>query len=205
MAPLWLGYLVCSVVLLASVTTSSSVVLTVALSGLALCVVLQGALLPYGRDGSDEMAIVVTVPIAVVCLIGAPTKAVEVAMLFVGAQLTLSYFAAGVAKLGGAYWRDGSAFSRIARTASYGHPVLAAKLAHRPFVGRVATWGALGWELVVPVALLLGGLPAIIALAIGATFHLANAFIMGLNRFVPWFLAAYPSALFASLHFGLLA
>lgn len=205
MSLVWLAYLVCSLTLLTSVIAGSNVVLAGALVGLAVCVVVQAALLPYGRDGSDEMAVVITVPLAAACVLGAPTDGVELAMWFIAAQLALSYWAAGVAKTRGAYWRDGSAFQRIAKTMSYGHPALAAGLARRPLVGQVATWGALGWELTMPIALVLGGPPAVIALGMGAAFHVANACIMGLNRFVPWFLAAYPAALFVSLRFGLLS
>lgn len=203
-ATVWLSLLASSTLLLVSVGAGLNHVFTVSLLGVALCVTLQSALLPYGRDGSDEAALIVTVPLAVACAFGASGGGVRLALAFIAAELALSYLAAGGAKLGGRYWRDGTALTRIARTASYGHPAVAAGLARRPVLGQVATWGLVGWELTIPVALVLGGSPAVITLALGAIFHGITAYTVGLNRFVPWFLAAYPSALYVSLHYGVL-
>jgi len=201
----WLALLICSLVLLVSVGAGLDAAVAVALVGVALCVSLQSALLPYGRDGSDEAAIVVTVPLAVGCAFGASDSVLRLTLVFIAAQLALSYLAAGAAKLGGAYWRDGSALPRIALTTSYGHPMVAASIARRPALGRLASWGLVAWELTLPVTLVLGGSLAVIALALGVIFHGVTAYVVGLNRFVPWFLAAYPAALYASLHYGVLS
>jgi len=198
-----LGYIGFSLAILISLVGNWGALRDMALLGLAACVVLQAGSMPYGRDGADEMSVVIVVPLAAVALLGQSSRALEIAFLFIACQLSLSYLAAGIAKACGRYWRDGSALLRIAQTFSYGEPRLARGLQRFPLIGRAATRAVVVWELLVPAAILVGGPAVVLVLSVGAFFHVANAWVMGLNRFLLWFLAAYPAALFVALRFGL--
>ena len=96
--------------------------------------------------------------------------------LYLAVQLTLSYWVAGLVKLKHKDWRNGSALTRLT-----GLP------------GQLA-WPVLLWECTFPLAWLNHGL-CLGYLAVGLVFHLANAKILGLNRFFWIWLAAYPSLL----------
>jgi hypothetical protein len=66
---------------------------------------------------------------------------------------------------------------------------------------RLGSWSVLCFECGFPVALLV---PSVTLpwLAVGLLFHVANAYIFGLNRFVFAWLAAYPSLLYFSGQLG---
>jgi hypothetical protein len=187
------------------VVTATRAISGAGLTGVATAMILLAAALPFGRDGSDEMGIMLSVPVAFACVVGLTGEALTIVLAFVAAQLSLGYFAAGVAKMYGRKWRSGTAIREIAETRSYGSPFVAEALAGRPAITRLAAWSAISWEIAIPFALITGGLVGVIGLAIGAAFHLFNAATMGLNRFLPWFLAAYPAALFMTERHGLIA
>ena len=62
-----------------------------------------------------------------------------------------------------------------------------------------------GLEITFPIGVLLGGWLAFAALAAVATLQLGIAASMGLNRFTPWFFAAFPATAWAACHYGVLA
>lgn len=95
---------------------------------------------------------------------------------YLAVQLTLSYFVAGLVKLRQPDWRNGKALTRLTG--------LSALLA----------WPVLLWECTFPLAWLNHTL-CLAYLGIGVVFHLANAKLLGLNRFFWIWLAAYPSLL----------
>ena len=78
--------------------------------------------------------------------------------------------------------------------------------AARPRLLQLMSWGVMGFEVLFPLAVL-HPLALYTGLAIAAAFHLANAFLFGLNRFF-WiwiwiWICAYPSLIwFQSLLFG---
>lgn len=96
--------------------------------------------------------------------------------VYLAVQLTLSYFVAGIVKLKQKDWRNGSALTRLTG--------LPAQMA----------WPVLLWECTFPLAWLNHSL-CLAYLMVGLVFHLANAKILGLNRFFWIWLAAYPSLL----------
>jgi uncharacterized membrane protein YphA (DoxX/SURF4 family) len=165
---------------------------------LAAVVCLQAQLLPGGRDGSDDMATVVTVALALACVARGPIA--SVALLFVAAQLCVCYVTSGAAKLTGPRWRSGEALVGIMRTRSYGHERVADLLSRSPTVARAVSWSVILGELALPVAIVAGGRAGIVALVLAACFQTSVAVTMGLNRFVPWYLASYPATLWAMRH-----
>lgn len=143
------------------------------------------------NGGSDAMLLVVLLAIAIARTVPSHANA---ALAYAAVQLVLSYFIAGVVKLRDPAWRAGRAMPIIVTLPHYRVPARAAALLASPRVGRALAYGMLAFELTFPVALL-HPTACIVYLAIGATFHLANALAFGLNRFLWIWLAAYPALL----------
>ncbi len=143
------------------------------------------------NGGSDAMLLVVLGVIA----IGRTAPSLEnAALAYAAAQLVLSYVIAGVAKLKDPVWRAGRALPILVALPQYRvHPRVAAILAS-PRLGRALAYAMLAVECTFPLALLHPTV-CIVYLAIGAGFHLVNAVVFGLNRFLWVWLAAYPALL----------
>lgn len=157
----------------------------------------------FGREGSDEIALVVLVPLAIAC--ASPSLTVtKGALVFIAAQLVLSYLAAAWSKLAGPKWRSGVAVPQILSTSDYGLGIRELHDDNR-LILRSLSWLTIAAEILIPVWLILGGPFTIPALAMGAFFHVTVAVMMGLNRFVPWFATTYPAALWVSVTFGVLS
>jgi hypothetical protein len=175
-----------------------SVVVPVTL--LAVVIAMQTQLFPSGRDGSDDMSVVVSASLALALIGSADAVIGHLAFIFIAAQLCLCYATSGISKLIGARWRSGDALAGIMRTGSYGHPWAAAALNRYPAVSRIISWTVISGEIAFPVLFVLGGTAGIVALIVAATFQLSVAASMGLNRFVPWFIAGYPAAVWTLQH-----
>lgn len=116
---------------------------------------------------------------------------------WIAAQSVLSYFLAGVGKLRNSAWHDGSALQRL--FTSNGPYVLWAGV--RGLAGAKSLCALLGWgivlfELAFPAVLLMlmEGRWGFLGMALG--FHVANAVVLGLNRFIWAWAATYPALLF---------
>jgi len=146
------------------------------------------------NGGSDAMLLIVATCVALAR--SAPGTAVErAALAYAAAQLVLSYVVAGVAKLSDPAWRRGTALPVLVALPQYRVPARArAALAH-PLLARLAGWSVLGFECGVPLALLQPRACPVV-LTVGAVFHLGNALVLGLNRFLWTWLAAYPALLY---------
>ena len=104
----------------------------------------------------------------------------------------LSYFFSGEVKLRNPDWRNGQALSDVFRFSAYPVSGQVRTLAHRPQLLLCGSWAVIGFELAFPLAIFQAHLLCA-ALGVGLAFHLANAMLFGLNRFVWSWLAAYPS------------
>jgi hypothetical protein len=175
------------------------------LIALAATMMLRPSLLPYGGEGSDAMARILAVTVAIAFLLAQSTTVTRIALGFIAAQLCLAYGASGVAKLFGEPWRSGTAVQGILHTA-FGHAGLARSTLDRwPGVGKALTWIVIGLEMAFPFAILLGSWFALVALVGAAMLQVSIAIAMGLNRFVPWFFAAFPATMWTACHYGLLS
>lgn len=143
------------------------------------------------NGGSDSMLLVVTLSLAVARTW--PEHA-RIALGYCAAQLVLSYVIAGVAKLGDAAWRSGRALTILVDLPQYRVPRRIAAVV-RP-LSRIGCWTILAWEIGFPVVVV-NMTACTIMLAIGAAFHVANAVVFGLNRFVWAWLAAYPALVYS--------
>lgn len=147
---------------------------------------------PY-NGGSDRMSL-----LGVSCLALAyvtPNLVLkETALGYLAVQGVLSYTISGWVKLVNPEWRNGRALRDVFEFSAYPVSESLRGWAKAPRVLRRMGWAVMLFELLFPFALASRAL-LIAALAIGAAFHVANACLFGLNRFVWIWLATYPSLL----------
>lgn len=176
-------------VMLAPSTSKSRSAALLGLSGLMLAKSYRHT---YGSDGSDQMSFITTTVAGAASLPGLSAWHRGMLSGFVTFQSTLSYFSAGVAKLRSSAWRDGSAVTGIFRTKTYGDEQLYQFLKDRPWAAKTLAWTVIAAETAFPIVLVLPPLPRRALLGLAASFHVANARFMGLNRFFWAFLGTYP-------------
>lgn len=147
---------------------------------------------PY-NGGSDRLSILMLFCLLLANLL--PTLRLrELAMGYLAAQLVLSYFMSGWVKIVNPDWRSGRALNDVFAFSAYPVSEKLRSLAARPRLLWCASWGVMSFELLFPLSLL-DARALYVALVIAASFHVANALLFGLNRFVWVWVAAYPSLL----------
>ncbi|MBN9795563.1 hypothetical protein DMP17_44405 [Pseudonocardia sp. TMWB2A] len=153
----------------------------------------------YGRDGSDQVALLTQGVSALARLHPRRPALVDACLWYVALQGALSYGMSGWAKTHGEAWRTGDAVVGVLRTRTYGHEG-AWRLARRhPAVARLLGRSVVAVEALFPLAMVgPGRVLAPLAVASAAGFHLANARLMGLNRFLLAFPAMYPAVLYVT-------
>lgn len=145
---------------------------------------------PY-NGGSDRMSVLILWCLTLAHMLENP-RWQEMAFGYLALQLTLSYFISGWVKLVNAEWRNGRALSDVFAFSAYPVAENLRALAAYPRLMFAASWAVIAFEVAFPLALFTA--PSLIAaLCVAALFHLANACLFGLNRFVWIWLAAYPS------------
>ena len=155
----------------------------------------------YGLEGGDQMTMILLVMLVVpACFDNESIR--EIAIGFIAIQSCLSYMIAGIGKLNGAAWRDGTAVAGVLRTRQNGHEYLW-RIVHRsPLVSFLATYLVIAFECTFSIAVCLSPKMALAYLFAGCIFHVTNAIAMGLNGFVWAFIGAYPAVLFWSIKFS---
>jgi hypothetical protein len=145
---------------------------------------------PY-NGGSDKLGLLM-----LVCLCGAHWLANpvwrELALGYLAVQLVLSYFISGQVKILRAAWRSGQALGDVFRFSAYPASEDLRGLARHPQLMWAGAWIVMGFELLFPLAVLHQGV-LYCALAAAFLFHLANACLFGLNRFLWIWPAAFPA------------
>ncbi|MDT0377547.1 alpha/beta fold hydrolase [Streptomyces sp. DSM 42041] len=145
----------------------------------------------YGTDGSDQVATQVQTVTGLARLVSRPeTK--DALMWYLALQATMSYACSGWAKLAGEKWRDGSALPGVMRTRTYGFGTAYELLRKYPRTSKLVQHGVLAMECGFPVIYLFGGRLTRPLVAAAGSFHVANAFVMGLGRFMTAFPAMHP-------------
>ena len=144
---------------------------------------------PY-NGGSDRMGLLILISLTLAQLL--PTDLAELAFGYLAMQLVLSYFMSGWVKITNPDWRTGRALADVFRFSAYPVSEELRGLAERPKLLWLASWSVMILELAFPMSLLTPWSLAV-ALILTACFHLANACLFGLNRFLWIWLAAYPS------------
>ncbi len=148
--------------------------------------------------GSDSMFFQVQLGLLLTSLGFWEPLLIRVGLGWIAVQSSLSYLLAGVAKLKNAGWRHGGALQNLMSSAGpYVVFAPARRLAERRAICASLGWAVVGFELLLPAALVLPLKARIVLLTLGVGFHLFNAVVLGLNRFVWAWVATYPAILVA--------
>jgi hypothetical protein len=151
---------------------------------------------PYGGDGSEQMNTVVLAGLLYSQLLPSVSfHGVPLGLGFIAIQLTLSYFVAGFAKLISPVWRSRRVIADILRSSTFGQPTAADWLDSFPAIGAALGWMVIIFEMGFPTVFVAPSKLIAWYLVAGVMFHLGISVAMGLNTFVPAFLAGYPSLL----------
>lgn len=147
---------------------------------------------PY-NGGSDRMGLLI---LYCLCLSrwlpdGITTEA---AFGYLGVQVVMSYFISGHVKIINREWRSGRALQDVFSFSAYPVAESLRALANRPRLLWSASWAVMLFEVLFPLSVLNSSI-LVSALCVAAMFHVANACLFGLNRFVWFWIAAYPSIL----------
>lgn len=154
---------------------------------------------PY-NGGSDTMSILVLLCLWLASL--APSRMwQEIALGYLALQLTLSYFQSGLVKIENSEWRSGKALREMFALTAYPVSESLRHLASKPKLLLYASRAVIIGELLFPLAFM-HSMALMIALVFTGVFHLANAILFGLNRFVWSWLAAYPSIIWLQCKFS---
>ncbi len=147
---------------------------------------------PY-NGGSDRMSLLILYSLTAIHFI--PSQHWQAIIFgYLALQLILSYVMAGWVKIINPEWRNGLALKDVFCFSAYPASESLRGWAKKPKILRCASWAVMLFELLFPLTLL-SQTTLIIGLVIAITFHIANAFLFGLNRFLWTWLAAYPSIL----------
>jgi hypothetical protein len=185
----WLMYVRLSLALVAPFTTGrlrGAVLLL-----LVMLYVLWSLRSPYGQDGSDQMGFLILLSIALSDIVGTHVANI-LATRFIAAQLALSYFVAGTAKVASPSWRSGQALQIVSRSSIYGHQKAHRVLMSHPCLALTVCWMVIALEIAFPAGLLTPTSVTLAVIAAMAGFHIGGSYFMGLNNFMVAFLAAYP-------------
>jgi hypothetical protein len=164
---------------------------------IAAAVVMQIALLKRHHlawDGSDRMTLVV-LGACFLGRLGADAVSLRAAVTFLAAEVALAYLVSGAYKAASPPWRSGTAVTMIVQTRMFGQRTIRTALRRHATVGRAMTYTVVCWESLFLVALVAPPPVCVGLLAVGLSFHLGCAVVMGLNRFVWVFPATYPAVL----------
>ncbi len=145
------------------------------------------------NGGSDGMLFTVLGGLVVAQLDHAHLLVREAGLLYIAAQLTLSYLRAGVVKVRRRDWWTGEAMARFIELPAYGVPLWVPR--HLPLL-RVVGIGVMVFECLAPLAWLHPD-AAMSYLLLALVFHVGTAVLFGLNRFLLAWTAAMPALWYA--------
>ncbi len=149
-----------------------------------------------GQDGSFQLRILILAVLLSCSISPVNSLTFRIGLYFLSLQLILSYLIAGIAKLRGLTWRDGTGLIGIFGTVYHGNIRVYKLLAGRKTLSQVLSWGVIAFEVLFPLVLMGQGAWVMSLLAFTTLFHLATSFLMGLNGFFLSFVAAYPTLIF---------
>lgn len=148
------------------------------------------------NGGSDFMTLITLMAITVALLVSSP--AVEfVCLWYVAIQSCSSYFIGGFIKLKRQNWRNGTALLGFMGSTIYKESSIFEALRNRPVASRLVSWAAIAFETGFPLLVFFPPL-TVVALILGLSFHLFNAYLFGLNRFTFAWVATYPALYYCS-------
>ncbi|MGX2997510.1 alpha/beta fold hydrolase [Streptomyces sp. JNUCC 64] len=158
---------------------------------LALTTLLLQSRHRYGSDGADQVAVQTQLATGLTRLSKSPS--VKDALLwYLAIQANMSYSASGWVKTFGNKWRDGSALPGVMRTKTYGWEPAFRLIQRYPKTSKAVQHSVLAMECLFPVVYLAGGKMTRVMIGAAGSFHIANAFVMGLGRFATAFPSMHP-------------
>jgi len=163
------------------------------LTTLLVCIRFRGTY----NGGADSMTVVLLISLSLSRSSSSPLLA-RAGLAYAAGQLTLSYCVAGLSKLRDPSWRSGTALTELLSLPQYGARALRASGRLSGRLGLLGCWLVVAFECAFALAWLDARL-CLVLLLVAFCFHLANARLLGLNRFVWAWLAAYPALLYWSL------
>lgn len=145
------------------------------------------------NGGSDNMTLLILFCVGVSRLPLSP-KIAEALIAYLALQVVLSYFIAGVVKVRNRQWWNGELMTWLLRDSVYNVPTAFRKLAANPRSLKAIGRATLVFELLFPISLIS---PVTLYLALGAAvlFHFGVALVLGLNRFLWIWMAAFPAVI----------
>jgi pimeloyl-ACP methyl ester carboxylesterase len=152
----------------------------------------------FGTDGADQVSILTQSAMGFANITRNPS--VKDAMLwYVSIESAMSYAVAGWTKLLGAEWRSGTALTGILRTHTYGHEGFWRWLTQHPRLGVALSHSVLVFECLFPLIYVGNGVVVRTFIAVAASFHFGNGFVMGLGRFVGSFISMHPAVVYTAM------
>lgn len=149
------------------------------------------------NGGSDAMLFTVLGGLAVAQLPNVSSVVHEAGVLYIAAQLTLSYVRAGIVKARERSWWSGHALASFLALPAYGVPAWVPRRIPNDLVTlRIVSAGVIGFECLAPFAWL-DPVACLVVISVALTFHTATAVLFGLNRFLLAWSAALPSLWYA--------
>lgn len=151
-----------------------------------------------GLTGTFQVSMITLPALIIAVWFPAGSVARDAAIVFIAAQIVLSYFVAGFSKLISREWQDGTALGSIFSTEMYGNSSVYRLLTRFPRLQVIGAWIVIGFEVGFPIVLLGNEYITLFVLGIGVLFHAFNAAFMGLNNFLIGFPATYPAIIYTS-------
>lgn len=147
------------------------------------------------NGGSDYLSLLTSLTLLICLSCYSNITVVTVALLYLGLQVTLSYFIAGIVKLRNPAWRSAEALRAFLSAPCFNPPAFAKTAISSRALSRLLAYTVLSFECLFPLGIIFRELLPFFLLT-AAVFHLVNAYIFGLNRFFWAWLAAYPAVIF---------
>lgn len=150
------------------------------------------------NGGSTSMSHQVAIALSVGSILQYFNQPITIVLYYIGVQAVLSYWVAGLVKLIEPGWRHGQTLAQILLYSTYQIPPCIKKLANKKSFMLLASWMTILIEVSFPVYLF-NTKALVIVLFFMFVFHLTNAIIFGINRFIFAWLTTYPAIYFLAL------
>ena len=151
------------------------------------------------NGGSDYMTIIILTGLSLSAVFpGSPAAALG-CVYYITFHTCRSYFVSGIVKLNSSKWRDGTALGCFINSGIYGPANPLAAVLRSPPIAIGLSWAVILFEVTFPLAILNPSL-CLGYLVLGLCFHLSNVYLLGLNRFLFAWAAAYPAVFWCSLY-----
>lgn len=148
------------------------------------------------NGGSDYMGLIILISLFIAYISNKPNFKLA-SVFYLCFQVSSSYFLAGFVKIKNKEWINGNSLKIFLSNTIYTNNKVIVTLLSNKKINIILSISMILWELTFPLALINSHF-TIPMLSIGFVFHLFNAYVLGLNRFLIIWVATYPAVLFIS-------